>query len=220
MRKTAILFVVLLSPAALEPDALAGTITGTVIIPRLQKHRRPDRDSTGPHRGGRGREAIEDAAPIDVVVRLEGVVKAPARPPAQPPRMAQKDETFVPHVLAVAAGSTVEFPNEDDVHHDLFSVVSGDRFDLGRHGKGKSATQTLDKPGVVIVRCEIHPGMKAFILVTENSFFAVPDPDGRFEMKDVPAGSYTMKAWHPALGEHSRTVVVPEADTVAVDFTF
>lgn len=219
MRKTAILFVALLSPAALAPDAVAGTITGTVVTPRVQKHRSPPRYYTGPYRGGRGREIFEKSGPTDVVVRLEGV-KATVRPPAQPPRMAQKDETFVPHVLAVVADTTVEFPNEDDFYHNVFSVVSGDRFDLGRYPKGKSARQTFDKPGVVIVRCEIHPGMKAFILVTENSFFAVPDAEGRFEIKDVPAGSYTIKAWHPVLGEQSRPLVVPVADTVTIAFTF
>src|SRR4029453_10455122 len=101
-----------------------------------------------------------------------------------------KDEAFVPHVLPVLAGSTVEFPNEDDFYHNVFSVVAGDRFDLGRYAHGKSASQTLTKPGAVIVRCEIHSNMKAFILVLSNPFFAVPDPEGRLDIGNVPAGSY------------------------------
>ncbi len=79
-------------------------------------------------------------------------------PPAQSLRMVQKNEAFVPRVLPVLSGSLVEFPNQDNFYHNVFSVVSADRFDLGRFPKGKSAGEVLSKPGVVVVRCEIHPG--------------------------------------------------------------
>jgi len=173
----------------------------------------------GPRRSGRGPEVYEEGGPSDVVVYVEGI-KGDFPPPARHPQMVQKDETFVPHVLPVLAGSTVEFPNEDDFYHNVFSVVAGDRFDLGRYAQGKSARQTLTKPGTVIVRCEIHSDMKAFILVLSNPFFDVPDADGRFDIGNVPAGSYSVKAWHPTLGEQTRAVTVPASGAVSVSFDF
>jgi hypothetical protein len=147
-------------------------------------------------------------------------VKGDFPAPARRPQMVQKNEAFVPHVLAVLAGSTVEFPNEDDFYHNVFSVVAGDRFDLGRYAQGRTARQTLTKPGEVIVRCEIHSDMKAYILVLPNPFFTVPEADGRFEIRDVPPGSYSVKAWHPTLGEQTRTLTVPASGAVSVGFDF
>ena len=114
----------------------------------------------------------------------------------------------------------MEFPNEDDFYHNVFSVVAGDRFDLGRYSKGKSARQTLTKPGVVVVRCEIHTGMKAYILVVPNPYFAVPGSDGAFTIRDVPAGTYTLKAWHPDFGYQERSVTVPDSGSVTVGFAY
>src|SRR5439155_22824285 len=103
---------------------------------------------------------------------------------------------------------------------NVFSVVSGDRFDLGRYAKGKSAHQTLNKPGVVVVRCEIHSGMKAFILVVPNPFFAVPNADGAFSIPDIPEGTYTVKAWHPDYGYQERRVSVPASGSASASFAF
>jgi plastocyanin len=136
------------------------------------------------------------------------------------PRMTQKGETFVPHVLPVLVGSTVEFPNEDDFYHNVFSVVAGNRFDLGRYPKGESTRQKFTKPALVVVRCEIHPSMKAFILVLKSPYFASPDEQGRFTIPNVPAGKYTIKAWHPARAEQIRIITVPESGEVQADFTF
>lgn len=197
----------------------AGTLTGTVLTKPTPRQKVPPRYYLGPYRSGRGPSVVEEGGPQDVVVFVDGV-KGTFTPPARRPQLVQKDERFVPHVLAVQVGSTVEFPNEDDFYHNVFSVVSGDRFDLGRYAKGKSARQTLTKPGVVVVRCEIHSGMKAFILVVPNPYFAVPGPDGAFSIPDVPAGTYTVKAWHPDFGYQERSVSVPASGPATVGFAF
>jgi ER membrane protein complex subunit 7-like protein len=198
---------------------LAGTVNGTVLTKPAARQKAPPRYYLGPYRAGRGPSVVEEGGPQDVVVFVDGL-KGTFLVPARHPQLVQKDERFSPHVLAVQLGSTVEFPNEDDFYHNVFSVVSGDRFDLGRYAKGKSARQTLTKPGIVVVRCEIHSGMKAYILVVPNPFFAVPGGDGTFSIPDVPAGTYTVKAWHPDFGYQERSVSVPASGSASVNFAF
>jgi len=198
---------------------VAGTVTGTVLTKPAARQKAPPRYYLGPYRAVRGPSVVEEGGPQDVVVFVDGV-KGTFPVPARHPQLVQKDERFVPHVLAVQLGSTVEFPNEDDFYHNVFSVVSGDRFDLGRYAKGKSARQTLTKPGIVVVRCEIHSGMKAYILVVPNPYFAVPGGDGAFSIPDVPAGTYTVKAWHPDFGYQERSVSVPASGSASVSFAF
>ena len=198
---------------------VAGTVTGTVLTKPAARQKAPPRYYLGPYRAGRGPSVVEEGGPQDVVVFVDGV-KGTYPAPARHPQLVQKDERFVPHVLAVQLGATVEFPNEDDFYHNVFSVVSGDRFDLGRYAKGKSARQTLTKPGIVVVRCEIHSGMKAYILVVANPYFAVPGGDGAFSIPDVPAGTYTVKAWHPDFGYQERSMSVPASGSASVNFAF
>jgi plastocyanin len=209
-----------LSAFTLTPlPVVAGTVTGTVLTKPTARQKVPPRYYLGPYRAGRGASVVEEGGPPDVVVFVDGV-KGSFAAPARRPQLVQKDERFNPHVLGVQTGSTVEFPNEDDFYHNVFSVVSGDRFDLGRYAKGKSAQQTLTKPGVVVVRCEIHSGMKAYILVVPNPFFAVPGTDGVFSIPDVPEGTYVVKAWHPDYGYQERTVSVPASGSASVSFAF
>lgn len=199
----------------------AGTVTGTVITKVVEKPKPPPRYYLGPRRSGRGPEVQAEGGPADVVVSLEGPgVDQPITPPAARAQMIQQGEAFIPHVLPVAVGTTVEFPNHDDFYHNVFSVIAGERFDLGRYPKGQSARQTFIKPAVVVVRCEIHAGMKAFIVVLKNPYFTVPDRDGRFMISNVPAGTYTIKAWHPTQPTQSRSLTVPESGEVKVEFGF
>jgi plastocyanin len=212
------LALVLAAFASAPITVVAGTVTGTVLAKPTARQKVPPRYYLGPYRAGRGAPA-EEGGPRDVVVFVDGV-KGTFAAAARRPQLVQKDERFNPHVLGVQTGSTVEFPNEDDFYHNVFSVVSGDRFDLGRYAKGKSARQTLTKPGVVVVRCEIHSGMKAYILVVPNPFFAVPGTDGAFSIPGVPEGTYVVKAWHPDYGYQERTVTVPASGSASVSFAF
>jgi plastocyanin len=134
------------------------------------------------------------------------------------PRMDQKNETFVPHVLAIVAGTTVEFPNNDRIYHNVFSLSRARSFDLGRYAAGKSKSVRFDRPGIVRVFCEIHSHMRAFILVFAHRYFAVTDDEGRFGIDNVPPGAYTLVAWNESVPQTTKRVVVPENGDVEANF--
>lgn len=115
------------------------------------------------------------------------------------PALRQRDERFSPHVLPILAGTTVEFPNDDDVFHNVFSLSSARTFDLGRYARGSSRSVTFPNDGVVQVFCHIHADMSAFVLVLDNPFFVIPDAEGRFVIDGVPTGAYQLVAWHERL---------------------
>jgi plastocyanin len=127
------------------------------------------------------------------------------------PRMDQRNETFVPHVLAIVAGTIVDFPNSDHTYHNVFSLSKTKSFDLGRYAVGHSKSVRFDRPGIVRVFCDIHSHMSAFILVFAHRYFSVADVDGSYRLDNVPPGAYTVVAWNEAAALESRHVVVPEA---------
>ena len=127
------------------------------------------------------------------------------------PRMDQQKETFVPHVLAIVAGTTVDFPNNDHTYHNVFSLSKTKTFDLGRYAVGRSKSVRFDRPGIVRVFCDIHSHMSAFILVFAHKYFAVSDTEGAYRLENVPPGTYTVVAWNESAPLESRRVVVPDA---------
>jgi plastocyanin len=132
------------------------------------------------------------------------IVFVKAKPTASAPMRAairQADEEFVPHVVAVTAGSRVEFPNEDLVFHNVFSLSRAGSFDLGRYPKGHSKTRVFDKPGLIKVFCHLHSQMSAVIRVFDHPYFTIPNSEGDFTIPDVPAGDYEVVAWHERVGE-------------------
>lgn len=132
----------------------------------------------------------------------------------------QRNETFVPHVLAITVGTVVDFPNSDEVYHNVFSLSRPRQFDLGRYATGRSKAVRFDRPGIVRVFCDIHSHMNAFILVFNHRFFDVTDAEGRYRIDRVPPGQYTLLAWLEGSVRESRAITV-RTDTRAleVDFT-
>jgi plastocyanin len=126
-------------------------------------------------------------------------------------RIDQRNETFMPHVLAIVAGTTVDFPNSDLTYHNVFSLSRPKSFDLGRYAVGKSKSVRFDRPGIVRVFCEIHSHMSAFILVFAHRYFAVTEPDGTFRLDNVPPGTYSAFVWNEAMPLESKRVTVPES---------
>jgi plastocyanin len=167
--------------------AAAGTVRGRVTV--------VDKDS----------RAAKDAA--DAVVWIDGPKVRPARP--SPATVVMKSKAFVPRVVVVPVGGTVEFPNQDPVFHNVFSVSGENRFDLDLYKKPKSGVARFERPGLVRVYCNIHPQMSAFVLVRDNPFWARPEADGTFVIEGVPAGEWVLTAWHERSGESSRPVSVP-----------
>jgi plastocyanin len=133
--------------------------------------------------------------------------------------MDQRNETFVPHILAIAAGTIVEFPNSDRFYHNVFSLSKAARFDLGRYAKGKSKSVRFDQPGIVRVFCEIHSHMNAFILVFAHPFFAMTDTDSRYRINNVPAGTYNLIAWNEGVASDPKPVTVGAGAVAELDFT-
>jgi plastocyanin len=127
------------------------------------------------------------------------------------PRMDQRNETFVPHVLPIVAGTTVDFPNNDQTYHNVFSLSKTKTFDLGRYAVGRSKSVRFDRPGIVRVFCDIHSHMSAFILVFAHRYFALSESDGTYRLENVPPGTYTVVAWNESAPLESRRVVVPDA---------
>jgi len=110
--------------------------------------------------------------------------------------MDQRNETFVPHLLAIMTGTTVDFPNSDKFYHNVFSLSKPARFDLGRYSAGHSRSIRFDRPGIVRVFCDIHSHMTAFILVFAHRYFAVTDEEGKYRLDGVPPGTYTLIVWN------------------------
>ena len=136
-------------------------------------------------------------------------------------RMNQRNESFIPHVLAITAGSWVDFPNSDRTYHNVFSLSKTKSFNLGRYAVGHSESVQFDQPGVVRVFCEIHSHMSAFILVFAHRYFAMTDDDGRYRIDGVPPGTYTLVVWNEAIRGDApkRAVTVGESGDVDADFT-
>lgn len=130
----------------------------------------------------------------------------------------QRNETFVPHVLAVTVGSVVDFPNDDRTYHNVFSLSKTKRFDLGRYPRGESRSVRFDQPGVVRVFCEIHSHMNAFILVFAHRYFATTDREGRYRIGGIPPGTYTVVVWNEGEVRVRREVSVGEGSVVEQDF--
>lgn len=138
-------------------------------------------------------------------------------------RMTQESKRFTPRVLVVPRQGTVEFPNNDPVYHNVFSISGANRFDLGLYRSGSSKSRSFPEPGLVRVYCNIHPQMVGFLLVADSDFAAVTDRDGKFRFEGVPAGSWTLHAWHEEGTETSVPLVVPAAGaaplTISIDTT-
>jgi plastocyanin len=137
--------------------------------------------------------------------------------------MTQESKRFTPRVLVVPRQGTVEFPNNDPVYHNVFSVSGANRFDLGLYRSGASKSHSFAETGLVRVYCNIHPQMVGFLMVVDSDFAAVTDRDGKFQFDGVPAGSWTLHAWYEEGTETSVPLVVPAAGesplTVSIDTT-
>ena len=147
------------------------------------------------------------------VIYLTGQNLPQANIPDSVPIMAQKDKMFVPSVLTVPVGSTVEFPNLDQFFHNVFSYSAVKQFDLGRYPQGKSESVTFDKPGIVKIFCEIHYSMRAYVHILESPYFATSDERGNFVIKNVIPGTYTLNVWQENLPEIRQSITIKNDST-------
>jgi plastocyanin len=208
LRALALLF----AACAASSNASASSVTGIVRRPPVATPK-----ALEPNRY-RGKEAVQEpkvaGAPCACnpaefsVVWLTGVALPRPQLPAKAPTMAQKDRMFIPAVLAIPVGGSVEFPNEDPYFHNVFSYSKIRTFDLGRYPKGETHAVRFDNPGIVPVFCEIHYSMRAYIHVFETPYFAVSDANGKFEIPAVEPGDYEIHVWQENLPEIVRPIHV------------
>ena len=132
------------------------------------------------------------------------------KPLSKNPEMNQRNLAFVPHVLPILAGTTVNFLNNDDVLHNVFSPdVCADKFNLGSWKKGEVRTHKYSKVGCMsVLLCNVHPEMEAYVIVLQNPYFALTDKDGNYSIKNVPPGKYTLKVWNEKLKSNSQEITV------------
>lgn len=156
--------------------------------------------------------------PPVAIVYLEGPFPSPASPPSR--QIVQKDFIFQPSLLAVQTGTKVEFPNEDDTYHNVFSFSPAKRFDLGRHRPEDKPvpSQVFDKAGMITLRCDIHEHMRGIILVLDTPHFVISGTDGNFKLGGLPAGNYKLKAWIDSRTTLEKPVTLTSGGKLKLDF--
>ena len=206
----------------LAPESRAAVLSGTLTVPPAPQAEHymnayPGRANAMASHRMAARGAVHDA-----VLWIESIPAATdsalALASTARPKLAQLEQRFMPRVVSVAVGGKVEFPNQDPIYHNVFSVSSTRRFDLGKFSKGQSRSVTFPKPGLVNVYCDIHSDMAAFIVVTPNHSFTQPDADGSYALADLPAGKYTLHVWHPDFGSFEREVDLSGDLTLALSY--
>ena len=183
---------------AAEPNAL-GTLTGTVRVFDRDGNEHDDRSG--------------------VVVFVDGLSDYGAPGPSrEPPQVSHKGRQFWPKVLPLVKGETVDFYNDDNIYHNVFSLSRPKTFDLGIYPEGTSKLVTFDDPGLVKIYCNIHPKMISTILVLNNGLFATTERDGKFRISGVPSGEVTLRVWSEYSDEQHRVLVLRGGEVAEQSF--
>lgn len=158
-----------------------------------------DAPSTQPASSVTGAVIAEGDVPLaEMVVYLESPDPDRPMPPAPPPvKVSQKDAQFAPRMIVVTVGQSVEFLNDETrpIEHNVFSNSPAKRFDLGLYGPGQSKTVVFDNPGPVALLCSIHRYMDGMIYVAPTPYTSRVNPDGKYEIANVPPGDWIVKTW-------------------------
>lgn len=213
------------APAPMRPPEF-GRIEGSVVIstalvarrPRFRIYSDPGPGSIPPSEVRT--DSVAELRNVVVYIGAEGSGKSLGGSPERDHLvMSQKDEIFGPHVLPLTRGTAVDFRNDDDVYHNVFSLSRTKTFDLGRYPKGSSRSVTFGNTGRVDVFCHIHSDMSAVVLVLDNPFYTTPDQTGRFVIDGVPPGDYTVFGWHQRIKPVKQRVHVVAGQTARAVFT-
>lgn len=154
------------------------------------------------------------------VVYIDTIEGKDFPPPKDPVLNDQKGKEFVPHVLPIIQGTTVDFLNSDPFLHNVFSPDEvADEFNLGSWGQGEKRSYIFNKLGEAVILCNLHPEMEGWIVVLPTPYFAVTDENGNYTIENVPEGTYTLKTWHKKLGLAQAEVTVTANAESTADFT-
>ena len=194
MRWLEMFYRVLLLTIGLAVEAHAGTITGAVTTPKPR-----DREN--------------------VVVYIDRIPGKTFPAPEKHASMQQQGLTFIPRVLPVLVGTTVDFLNSDDVLHNVFTPDQiAEKFNLGTWPKGEIRSYTFKQPGSAVILCQVHAEMEAYVVVLETPYFAVAGKDGTYTLPGVPEGTYALKAWHERLKPQEARATVSEGKETDINF--
>lgn len=150
----------------------------------------------------------------DVVVYLEGQSLKKAYPPPEKHNVIdQKDLIFIPRVLPILKGTTVDFLNSDTVKHNIYAPGKAEKFNLGTWGLGEIRKYTLNKLGEVVILCNVHSEMLAYIIVLENPYYAKTDKKGNFKIENIPPGNYLVKTWHERMKADPQEITIAKGAT-------
>jgi plastocyanin len=142
--------------------------------------------------------------------------------PTGPVTLDQQGCRYVPHVVGVQVGQTLELTNSDETMHNVHAVPAANReVNIGQHVKNQKDTHTFTTAEVMVpVKCDLHPWMNAYVGVVAHPYYAVTKAGGKFELKNLPAGTYTVEAWHEKAGTQTQQVTIGQKETKDVSFTF
>ena len=217
-------FVFALAVQFVGQPACGGTITGTVHAEGAKVGVAGSSDDAYASRKYKFAERMNYEAMTEFVVFIEGVTFTNTISTnivqVTTAKVAQHGAAFTPHILPVLAGTTVEWPNHDEIFHNVFSASDTQSFDLGLYqGSPPEKHVTFQQPGKVDVYCSIHAQMHCVVLVMANPYFATTDKDKRYTIPNVPPGKYKLKAWGERLPTDAQEIIVPETGEVNADFT-
>ena len=192
-RMLVVLVIALAAPGAAAAQKASGTVEGRAVVT--------------------GRKVAGDHSKVVVEIHAGGS-SAGGRATIH-----QKNQTFRPELVVVPRNATVEFPNDDKIFHNVFSLSRAARFDLGLYKSGTTRSVQMRRAGVVDVYCNIHPNMVSQIKVVDTPYHAVTGADGRFRITGIPPGSYPVTAWVPYGEEYKGRVVVEPGKTARLELT-
>jgi plastocyanin len=208
----------------------AASITGKIVfdgpIPSPETFKMSaDAFCAKAHPGETARPDIEigpDRGIKDVFVYVKAGISGTYPPPATAAVIDQRGCTYHPHVFGVVAGQDIEILNSDPTLHNIHALPEkNEAFNLGMPVQGMKYTKKFDKPEVMVrIKCDVHGWMSAYCGVVAHPFFAVTAADGTYTIKNLPAGTYTIEAWHEKFGTQTQQVTVGATDSKTVPFTF
>ena len=149
----------------------------------------------------------------DIVVFLTRAGTRAPQPPKEPAVIDQRNLCFTPHVLPVVVGTTVAFPNNDPVYHNVYSPSEAGMFNLGTFAPGVTRMIKFDHPGVVKILCNVHPEMLAYVVVLDTPYYSRTDKDGSFRIANVPSGDYQLSIWCEHTGFHLQKIALTAGHT-------
>lgn len=209
-----------------------GSVSGVVKLDGTAPHYKPINMSADPYcvKANHGPVlpdevvAGKDGTLANVVVYVKSGAEGYSFPtPTEGVTLDQKDCMYTPHVVALMVGQTIHVINSDDTTHNIHPTPSDNReWNRSQPPKAPAIDETFARPEIAIpVKCNVHPWMKGYIAVMSNPFYAVTDKDGKFELKNLPPGTYTIEAWQEKYGTQDMTVTIGNKETKSgVDFTF